>query len=92
MYLSGETTSRTACGDDAQAHTHRIEVQYVEGFCQCLDNKPLLGGNGGEKMCSCLSSAANFKQALGFLKTLFDFYVFFKTSTGEEFTLYVFCI
>lgn len=50
-----------------------------------------------QKMCSCKRNitfiiSCQFQTGLRILKTLFDFYVFFKTFIGEEFTLYVFCI
>lgn len=76
-------------------YTNRTEVQYVEGFCHFLDTSLCYVEMG--KMCSCKRNitfiiSCQFQTGLRILKTLFDFYVFFKIFIGEEFTLYVFCI
>lgn len=86
MYLCGEMTlqehkcSVTNCGIQLKKKKKRSAV--CGGFLSLSGYKPLLGGNG--KMCLSkrnitLIISCQFQTGLRILKTLFDFYVFFKS-------------
>lgn len=83
MYLSGEVTlQEPKCSFAIVVLGYKNRSAVCGGFLSLSGYKPLLGGNG--KMCSSKRNitfiiSCQFQTGLRILKTLFDFYVFFKS-------------